>query len=76
MRFLTSAPLGRLTRAPFLLLVALTACGTLGMHVIIPALPATNPGVFENREQTRTGRGCGAVEASWARSRRFARVRG
>ncbi len=27
--------------APFLLLVALTACGTLGMHVIIPALPAT-----------------------------------
>ncbi len=41
MRFLTSAPLGGLTRAPFLLLVALTACGTLGMHVIIPALPAT-----------------------------------
>src|ERR1700712_4489799 len=28
-------------RAPFLLLVAMTACGTLGMHVIIPALPAT-----------------------------------
>ncbi len=30
-----------LVRAPFLLLVALTACGTMGMHVIIPALPAT-----------------------------------
>ena len=28
-------------RAPFPLLVAMTACGTLGMHVIIPALPAT-----------------------------------
>jgi DHA1 family bicyclomycin/chloramphenicol resistance-like MFS transporter len=28
-------------RAPFSLLVAMTACGTLGMHVIIPALPAT-----------------------------------
>ncbi len=28
-------------RAPFLLLVAMTACGTLGMHIIIPALPAT-----------------------------------
>jgi len=28
-------------RAPFPLLVALTACGTLGMHIIIPALPAT-----------------------------------
>jgi DHA1 family bicyclomycin/chloramphenicol resistance-like MFS transporter len=27
-------------RAPFILLVAMTACGTLGMHVIIPALPA------------------------------------
>jgi DHA1 family bicyclomycin/chloramphenicol resistance-like MFS transporter len=27
-------------RAPFALLVALTACGTLGMHMIIPALPA------------------------------------
>ena len=41
MRFLTSAPWGGLTKAPFALLVALTACGTLGMHVIIPALPAT-----------------------------------
>ncbi|MBN8898786.1 MAG: MFS transporter, partial [Rhodospirillales bacterium] len=28
-------------RAPFALLVAMTACGTLGMHIIIPALPAT-----------------------------------
>jgi DHA1 family bicyclomycin/chloramphenicol resistance-like MFS transporter len=28
-------------RAPFLLLVAMTACGTLGMHIIVPALPAT-----------------------------------
>jgi DHA1 family bicyclomycin/chloramphenicol resistance-like MFS transporter len=28
-------------RAPFALIVAITACGTLGMHLIIPALPAT-----------------------------------
>ncbi len=41
MRFLFTPPLGRLVRAPFLLLVAMTACGTMGMHVIIPALPAT-----------------------------------
>ena len=45
MRFLTTPPFGRSSgeqaRAPFLLLVALTACGTMGMHVIIPALPAT-----------------------------------
>src|SRR6202140_2477066 len=41
MRFLLSPPFGERTRAPFLLLVALTACGTMGMHVIIPALPAT-----------------------------------
>ncbi len=41
MRLLTSPLLGGRDRAPFLLLVALTACGTLGMHVIIPALPAT-----------------------------------
>jgi DHA1 family bicyclomycin/chloramphenicol resistance-like MFS transporter len=41
MRFLVAPPFGNRTRAPFLLLVALTACGTLGMHVIIPALPAT-----------------------------------
>jgi len=41
MRFLTSPMLGARARAPFSLLVAMTACGTLGMHVIIPALPAT-----------------------------------
>jgi MFS transporter, DHA1 family, multidrug resistance protein len=41
MRFLTTSPLRGRTRAPFLLLVAVTACGTLGMHIIIPALPAT-----------------------------------
>jgi MFS transporter, DHA1 family, multidrug resistance protein len=41
MRFLITPPYGTRERAPFLLLVALTACGTMGMHVIIPALPAT-----------------------------------
>ncbi len=41
MRTLIDPPFGERTRAPFLLLVALTACGTMGMHVIIPALPAT-----------------------------------
>ncbi len=41
MRLMTSPPLRGSKRAPFLLLVAMTACGTLGMHVIIPALPAT-----------------------------------
>ena len=41
MRFLTSRPSGARVRAPFLLLAAMTACGTLGMHIIIPALPAT-----------------------------------
>src|SRR6201986_4630240 len=41
MRFLPTTPLHRRARAPFLLLVAMTACGTLGMHIIIPALPAT-----------------------------------
>jgi DHA1 family bicyclomycin/chloramphenicol resistance-like MFS transporter len=41
MRFLTTSPLRGRARAPFLLLVAMTACGTLGMHIIIPALPAT-----------------------------------
>ncbi len=41
MRFLTTPPLRGRARAPFLLLVAMTACGTLGMHIIIPALPAT-----------------------------------
>ena len=34
-------PYGRLDRAPFGLIVAVTACGTLGMHLIIPALPDT-----------------------------------
>ncbi len=32
---------GRGERAPFALIVAITACGTLGMHLIIPALPDT-----------------------------------
>ena len=32
---------GRRDRAPFALIVAITACGTLGMHLIIPALPET-----------------------------------
>jgi MFS transporter, DHA1 family, multidrug resistance protein len=41
MRILIDPPFGERVRAPFLLLVALTACGTMGMHVIIPALPAT-----------------------------------
>ena len=41
MRFLTIQTPRRRARAPFLLLVAITACGTLGMHIIIPALPAT-----------------------------------
>lgn len=41
MRLLTTPPMRAGVRAPFLLLVAMTACGTLGMHVIIPALPAT-----------------------------------
>ena len=40
MRVLTNPPLRGPGRAPFMLLVAMTACGTLGMHVIIPALPA------------------------------------
>jgi DHA1 family bicyclomycin/chloramphenicol resistance-like MFS transporter len=34
-------PIGRRDRAPFALVVAITACGTLGMHLIIPALPDT-----------------------------------
>jgi DHA1 family bicyclomycin/chloramphenicol resistance-like MFS transporter len=34
-------PYGRRDRAPFGLVVAITACGTLGMHLIIPALPDT-----------------------------------
>jgi len=32
---------GRSRGAPFALIVAITACGTLGMHLIIPALPDT-----------------------------------
>jgi DHA1 family bicyclomycin/chloramphenicol resistance-like MFS transporter len=32
---------GKGDRAPFALIVAITACGTLGMHLIIPALPDT-----------------------------------
>ncbi|HET7884013.1 MAG TPA: multidrug effflux MFS transporter [Acetobacteraceae bacterium] len=32
---------GRSPDAPFALIVAITACGTLGMHLIIPALPDT-----------------------------------
>src|SRR6202035_3661815 len=38
---LASLPVGRRDRAPFALVVAITACGTLGMHLIIPALPDT-----------------------------------
>src|SRR5438067_4871842 len=34
-------PYGRRGSAPFVLIVAITACGTLGMHLIIPALPET-----------------------------------
>jgi DHA1 family bicyclomycin/chloramphenicol resistance-like MFS transporter len=41
MRLRGRLPLGRRDRAPFALIVAITACGTLGMHLIIPALPAT-----------------------------------
>ena len=41
MRLLTKPLYGSRTRPPFLLLVAMTACGTMGMHVIVPALPAT-----------------------------------
>src|SRR5215475_100303 len=32
---------GRSRGAPFALIVAITACGTLGMHLIIPALADT-----------------------------------
>jgi MFS transporter, DHA1 family, multidrug resistance protein len=38
-------PYGRRDRAPFALIVAITACGTLGMHLIIPALPDTARGL-------------------------------
>ena len=41
MRWRGTLPLGRRNRAPFPLVVAITACGTLGMHLIIPALPDT-----------------------------------
>ncbi len=41
MSWLRTPPLGRRDRAPFALIVAITACGTLGMHLIIPALPDT-----------------------------------
>lgn len=41
MGVLTAPVLRSGARAPFALLVAMTACGTLGMHIIIPALPPT-----------------------------------
>jgi MFS transporter, DHA1 family, multidrug resistance protein len=41
MHWLTTPLLRRGSRAPFALVVAITACGTLGMHLIIPALPDT-----------------------------------
>jgi DHA1 family bicyclomycin/chloramphenicol resistance-like MFS transporter len=41
MDWFTTPPCGRRDRAPFVLIVAITACGTLGMHLIIPALPDT-----------------------------------
>nr|WP_294548885.1 multidrug effflux MFS transporter [uncultured Rhodopila sp.] len=41
MEILEKQPLLAAARAPFPLLVAMAACGTLGMHVIVPALPAT-----------------------------------
>ncbi len=41
MSILTTPLLPTRAKAPFVLLVAVTACGTLGMHVVIPALPAT-----------------------------------
>jgi DHA1 family bicyclomycin/chloramphenicol resistance-like MFS transporter len=40
MNLLTTPLIRAIRRPPFTLLVAMTACGTLGMHVIIPALPA------------------------------------
>ena len=40
MSLLTTPLMRGATRAPFILLVAMTASGTLGMHVIIPSLPA------------------------------------
>jgi DHA1 family bicyclomycin/chloramphenicol resistance-like MFS transporter len=38
---MTTLALRGAVKAPFSLLVAMAACGTLGMHVIVPALPAT-----------------------------------
>jgi DHA1 family bicyclomycin/chloramphenicol resistance-like MFS transporter len=45
MEWHTTPPYGRRDRAPFALIVAITACGTLGMHLIIPALPDTARGL-------------------------------
>lgn len=39
MRWLTEPLLPNRTRAPFWLLVAVTASGTLAMHILVPALP-------------------------------------
>jgi DHA1 family bicyclomycin/chloramphenicol resistance-like MFS transporter len=41
MQWHRTPPYGSNDRAPFVLIVAITACGTLGMHLIIPALPDT-----------------------------------
>jgi hypothetical protein len=41
MRLRGRLPSSQRDRAPFALIVAITACGTLGMHLIVPALPAT-----------------------------------
>nr|WP_294519378.1 multidrug effflux MFS transporter [uncultured Rhodopila sp.] len=41
MQTLKAQPANASARAPLFLLVAMAACGTLGMHVIVPALPAT-----------------------------------
>ena len=45
MQWLRHPILRRGQRAPFLLLAMVTASGTLGMHMIIPALPATAVGL-------------------------------
>jgi DHA1 family bicyclomycin/chloramphenicol resistance-like MFS transporter len=45
MNWLYHPLLPRHPRAPFLLLAMVTASGTLGMHMIIPALPATAAGL-------------------------------
>ena len=41
MKWHRTPPFGSPDRAPFVLVVAVTACGTLGMHMIVPALPDT-----------------------------------